>query len=155
MLQKSELPSPYGCIKGNLKTCSSSQPILSCLGSLVSTLHYRALALDLLLFFASHCKHDVSFTSSLCLSCPFFDLTGPLPFLMSVSKIQTHWEGVIKTGRSLFSTLQIISYRKGLIRMEKETIFSTYEVPDILHGSFQNPYNQHCNVVIMIPILNI
>lgn len=63
-------------------------PTLSCLGPWV-TVSCTSLALDLLLCFASHCRHDVSCTSSLCPGCPLFNLTSPLSLLTPASETQT------------------------------------------------------------------
>ena len=59
----------YWCFKGHLQTHSLSQPFLSCVGSVARMLTHWASALDLFLCFASQCRQDISFTSSLCPSC--------------------------------------------------------------------------------------
>ena len=125
----------YWCFKGHLQTCSLSQPFLSCVGSVARMLTHWASALNLFLCFASQCRQDISFTSSLCSSC----LVSTLPdhdFWNSNLLILGDYRA-----RSLFISLQITSCRQGLIDLEEETILSTYEVLYILHESFQNLYN--------------
>ena len=119
-LQKKLTPYCYWCFKGHLQTHSLSQPFLSCIGSVARMLTHWASALDLFLCFASQCRQDISFTSSLCPSCLVLTLPDH-DFWNSNLLIVGDYRA-----RSLCITLQITSCRQGLIDLEEETIFSTY-----------------------------
>ena len=119
-LQAKLIPYCYWRFKGHLQTRSLRQLFLSCVESVARMITHWASALDLFLCFASQCRQEISFTSSLCPSC----LVSTLP---DHDFCNSNLLGLANySARSLFITPQITWCRKGLIEPGEETIFGTY-----------------------------